>query len=300
MDDLADELDEGFLEHLRRLDGVSSHSSGYFRNERAKERYETLLTFSVRKRLAAEYHLANVTRLMLQDISEGEKVASLLDQLAKPPDELVGRVHSVSAKFANVSNHYAFELSAFLEALKSSIDMLAEAASITLPGISANYSITPLLKAANKDTVHPVLAAVNRSRPWLDGLREYRHHLVHRLVPLLRSGYEGESVAGARRSSILPVVVPAITPSYVPDTREVRAMHEDEEGPRGLVISRGAVTGEYDDGRSEVIRYEMDVKPAPGYALLDEFMKSHLACHAAFFSAITSAVEQVAFVVPAA
>jgi hypothetical protein len=294
MNNENDELDDRLLHHLEELDRVSRDPARI-----SPQRYETLITYAWRKRLAAQYHLTNVESLLGEDATEHQKADRLLEGMAKSHLADGSRIDA-SVEFRNATNHYAYELSAFLEALKSSVDIAAEAVAMAVPGVSANYSITPLLKAAVSPTRNTVLAVIQDYRHWLEALREYRHHLVHRLMPSLQSGYRAESRDGIRASSPLPVVVPQRTPSYVPDTRESRSHHDDEAPPKGLELLTGTASVKIGDARQKLLHFELRARPAQGYVPIQQFMREHLDTHEKFFASLLKAVEVDAFKDPSA
>jgi hypothetical protein len=80
-----------------------------------------------RKYKAAQYHLHNVTRHLKE---EGDK------NIFKKEDRVrLKKALKVTGTIEVTANHYVYELSAFLEAMKSTIDFLATVVSVHLKGI---------------------------------------------------------------------------------------------------------------------------------------------------------------------
>lgn len=250
-----------------------------------RERYESLVMFAFRKLQAARYHLENVDRLRAAEQSEFDE-AKQRHGSSPEPGGLSFR-QTTSVRIRRSANPYAFELTAFLAAIKSGLDFLATVAALHFPGITAD-SIIVLMKLVNKGVRGPILSEVEDCLSWLTTIRDYRHHLLHRLVMLPNVGWSmtmrGTSLAAAR----LPVVVPEHTPAYVPDTRHVRMMEENV--PFGVTESHSFGSVTYPDGTNEVLRHELVFEPAPGHVVIEVFMTHHLDSFEKFFAAIVEAL----------
>lgn len=284
--ELFDILDD----HFTQLDSVPISSGVIFSDEHQKERYETLLMYVLRKYEAAVYHFENVRKFIRDEIKELEKAPNF-------DNVFNGKRIQMTFKFLQTADKYIYELAAFLEALKSSIDLLAEVCSFYLPGITTNYSISPLIKPVEKGKAGPILNEIATNLDWLKVLRDYRHHLVHRLMPSARSGYETRKTGEHAKTVLYPVVVPKSTPSsYVADTRASRIMQEDEDGEfPGLYLSQSEGSWVRPDGTKEIIHFSLDVTLMPDYMKIDDFMESHLHRYESFFAQIIQAFTKLKF-----
>ena len=169
-----------------RMDSAPVGEGAVFEDDQAKERHESLLMYSLRKYQAASYHFENVRRLLAVEPPHSIS-ADVFHGLSLPH----GRA---TAKFSayTQADHFIYELAAFLEAAKSSLDFLATASLIYFRGIQGD-SIRTLIRLADQPKTPregPILDVVKRHLSWLKQLREYRHHLVHRMVISLSTGQE--------------------------------------------------------------------------------------------------------------
>ncbi|MCP6727582.1 MAG: hypothetical protein KJI69_06240 [Patescibacteria group bacterium] len=160
--------------------------------------------------------------------------------------------------------------------MKSALDLLAEACSKYILGVQTNYSIQPLIRLVQKGWTGPILDVVSQSLDWLIRLREYRHHLVHRLMPSLRTGHRTETIGSTTAKVYYPVVVPRKTPSFVPDTRAVHAMEAEDDHLTGLDYGRAVGTTLRSDGTEEVVHLQLSTRPSQGYVAIEHFVAEHL------------------------
>lgn len=258
-------------QYFETLDKVESSPDLVFDERISKERYETLLMYSFRKYQAAVYHSQNVDRLSRRDQNVFENLSS---QSAESIPEILGLGMQRSIELKVPADEYIYELSSFLEALKSSLDFLATVCAVHLNGVQAD-SINTLIKLVKKGYRGPVLDGIAASFNWLIELREYRHHLVHRLVFYPQSGYETTATAESASGSIIPVVVPRTTPKYFPDTRQSRAITADMEVPNGLskTILESVVM---DEDNRRIVSRVVEYSPADNYIEINDFMNHHL------------------------
>lgn len=234
------------------------------------DHFETTLMFAIRKLQAARHHLTNVERMLQQTMEAAQK-------------EIAGATATIDTNFqvkmsvVSSSADFAFELSAFLVAIRSGLDFLAIVAGRTIKGVDCR-SMHTLEKMAEKNGLGgPILDIVKKHRTWLKALREYRDEVVHRLVMSAPATGWVVSQHGKAASATLPVVVPRHTPKRSADTRRARMMESDV--PVGLMVqeSHGAVT--YPDGSHQVIEHDTRYEPAPGYVRIEDFMAEHLAAY---------------------
>src|SRR5439155_24419538 len=131
---------------------------------------------------------------------------------AEPPPASGLSCQSISVCMRRSAEPYSFELSAFLVAIKSGFDFLATVGALHLLGITAD-SIATVMKLANEGVGGPIFAEVMAAVPWLIAVRNYRHHLVHRLVLLPTAGWAVSTRYGTVTAAQVPVVVPEQTPT---------------------------------------------------------------------------------------
>lgn len=280
-------------DHFSSLDDATISDLSIFRDEKDKQKYETLLMYAFRKLKAAEYHLGNVKTLIAND-------QKALDNTNPLTLELNGKIKfSSSFKFTKEANEYIYELSAFLEALKSSLDILAEVCSFYLPGVQTNYSISPLLKLVDKGRKNLILDVIEQNLDWLKALRDYRHHLVHRLMLTANSGYETQLIGDKTAKVNYPVVVPIKTPSFILDTRlsQMEEMMDSDEIDRFPGLSFGSSTGKYidADGIEHIIQFGLHATPNKGYKRIEDFMDEHLKAYISFSEQMISTFERLEF-----
>jgi len=201
-----DKLDQYFV----LMDAATVGEQSVFANNQAKEWHESILTYAMRKYRAASYHLENVTRLIVERRADSP-CTDILDDVAFPHDKIVEA--SVICRYD--ADTFIYELAAFLEAIKSSLDFLATASCVYLRGVTAD-SIRTLIRLAEnpQDNRRGIgFEATKRHLAWLKQLRDYRHHLVHRMVICTSAGHEVHRKGAIVRAIQHPVVVPESTPS---------------------------------------------------------------------------------------
>ncbi len=271
-----------------KLDNAPISPDGMFTSERDKERYETVFMYAFRKYQAAIYHYKNVKRFI--EAEKADMKESIIPDM-KTGDKKKFQPSKLVMRISRTADHYVYELSAFLEALKSSIDFLCTACSPHLSGIEMNSIKTPI-KLAEKGASGPIIDAVKKHIEWLKNLREYRHHVVHRRIIPSSSGYENHSIGDIIKTVRYPVVIPKSPPSYVPDTRRKRMM-EDELS--SLDFSRGEARFITKDGKEEIVYLSIEYSPSSGFIAIENFMKSHLNSFEEFFTQIIHALEKLEF-----
>lgn len=289
-------MTEHLEDYLGRMDAAQTGAGMAFNTQDAKDRHESLLTYARRKYAAATYHLGNVRRLLRADADRMDKD---VEDSAFLADKTT--VES-SSSFTRPADEYVYELSAFLEALKSAIDLLSEASGAYLRGVEVNYSIGPLLKLVQKGARSPILDAVRDNSGWLSTLRDYRHHLVHRLMPSVRAGHAIRSVGKITSSALIPVVVPDRTPQYEPDTRRTLAeqmVGEPLEGLPGISVQTEKGTIKTGKSREETVHLAIEIGPVPGYGRIEEFMKEQLKLFSRFADQMIHAFLSSKFVLAA-
>ncbi len=137
--------------YLSTLDDAPFSPDTVFTFQEDKERYETFLMYSFRKYQAARYHHANIRRYLEKDDADHEEDFKRLVKIVDGKDEKLDRCYPRSAlmKTRQSADHYVYELSAFLEALKSAVDFLASVCAFHLSGICLD-SMNTLMKLVSK------------------------------------------------------------------------------------------------------------------------------------------------------
>ncbi len=266
------------LNHLfERLDNAPITPEGMFSSEDKKERYETAFMYSFRKHQAACYHYENVQRFIEEARIKAQKLEGLKNT-------------NIVMEVARTAEHYAYELSAFLEALKSSIDFLAIACSPYLTGIEIR-SISTLMRLVQKKRKGPIFDEIIRNLDWIESLRSYRHHVVHRRIISTSNGYEKINLGGITKTIIHPIIIPKSPPPYVPDTRKIRAY----EASVGLDYFWSELRANSDDGSDLVQNYNKADNLSHDFVVIEEFMKKHLNSFKGFFTGIISTISDLDF-----
>jgi hypothetical protein len=271
---------------LTALDSAPTGPTGFFRSYAHKDRYETYLSFADRKRRAARYHFQRVQHLLQIEREYHNKNVREPDFGSMD----LGRAHVTDFKRTSqrTSDEFGHELCAFLAALKTGLDFLACLVPYHLPALQAD-SISKVMGVAKKYPSSSVCAVVAKWMDWLEALREYRHHLVHRLVIVPRSGHLFESRGKASASAEVPVIVPENTPRFALDTREHRFREDAAEVREGLSIGRGYSCARYDNGEVLFEELTLEVGPVPGYLRIEDFMAMHLAKFETFLADLATA-----------
>jgi len=261
-------------EYFKKLDTAPILPTGMFTSEGDKERYETLFMYAFRKYRAAIYHYENVKNFIKADEANAQKLLS--------PELENSQASKIVMRVSRTADHYAYELSAFLEALKSSVDFLATACTSHLPDIKFDSLKTLIRLVKKRHRTGPIFDEVKRNLEWLERLRSYRHHVVHRRIISTSSGYERRVIEGIAKTAIHPVIIPESPPPYIPDTRRRRAMEES----LGFDSSWKEVRVNVVNGKEKILNYSFSYHPPDGFTAIEDFMESHLNSFKKFFTEI--------------
>ncbi len=223
-----------------------------------------------RKYQAVQYHFQNVLRYL----KEGE------DNVVFRKDDkvIVNKKTNLTSTIELPANHYVYELSAFLEAMKSAIDFLATVVSLQLKGKKFD-KISSLMKLVEKGSVMPIFDQIKSHFNWILEIREYRHHLVHRLMINISQEYKTLKISDSLKTYNRPIVVPEKSPKYFPDTRRSR-MH---------VMGSSEMFGQMEIKTkfgNESVRTHFEYLPIIGYIPIKEFMGKQLDKFSQFFKNI--------------
>ena len=257
-------------QYLDKLDTVTISQSGFLKTFYDKERYETIFMYSFRKYRAAVYH----SNLISKFLKEYEEYAQTNPLREIKDDE------TFTINLCYTADHFAFELSAFLESLKSSVDFLATNCSFHLPGIKCR-SISTLMKLAKDGNKRdPIFDVIRQNQEWLEELRIYRHHFVHFRFISTSCGYKRQVIKGVQKIIIYPVIIPKSPPSYIPDTRRRRA----EEKSPFFDYKEGYIQIKNDnDGKKNLYLFY----PPPGYVTIEDFTEFYLNSYEIFYASQT-------------
>jgi len=210
--------------NFSNLDRAIIDDDCIFRTDSKKEYYESLIMFAFRKYSALSYHLSNVNNLI--KLENDSLSTETLDITGLKSDKTSNI--KMSMKIKKEAFEYIYELSAFLSALKSCLDLLSEVSSFYLKGVEVNYSITPLLKLSAKKN-SKILDFIKKNEKWLRLITEYRHPLLHRLMLRSNSGFEIHRIGDKTSKVLYPVLIPINTPQFIADTRKQRFLDDDQD-----------------------------------------------------------------------
>lgn len=199
--------------YFKKLDTIPVFPDSIFKNDEEKENYETKLMYSYRKYQAAQYHFQNVIKYLKE---EEDNIVSM-----KEDRKLVKKAINVSGTVELTANHYVYELSAFLEAMKSAIDFLATVASLHSKGKQFD-KISSLIKMVRKGRINRIFYQIESYFDWLSFIGEYRHHLVHRLIMNISKRYKTVKIYDSLKTFSRPIIIPEKPIKYIPDTRRSR------------------------------------------------------------------------------
>jgi len=274
---------EAIDQYFSNMDDAPIGGNSIFQDDSAKEKHETIIMYAFRKFSAAIYHSENVRRF-LADESSDLNSRKILDS-----DTFTNNTRA-KISVRKTADHFVYELAAFFAASKSSLDFISGASSLYLNGINTD-SIKTLIRCVDRNTGSGIIFDVtNEHLSWLKEVREYRHHLVHRMIISTSIGHEvyrrGQIVKTAKH----PVVVPESTPAYFPDTRRARMM-EDE--PRGLNSNSFEGFVKYPDEIEQLVEFSTEYTPAKGYVEISSLMAIHLNHLGNFFCDMISAMKSM-------
>ena len=272
--------------HFSKIDAAPIAGDSIFADDNAKQRHESILMYAFRKYRAACYHSGNVTRLLCDGVSDADSAG--LPNTAQLPGDA-----EFELSVTRTADHFIYELAAFFEAAKSSLDFIATAVSVYLKGMTAD-SIKSFIRCADQNSkTGQVFDVIKRHLVWLKEVREYRHHLVHRMVITASVGDEVHKRGNLVQRVKHPVVVPKSTPSYFPDTRRSR-MIEDVRSSLDSAQSQTIV--QYPDGTKEIVGFSIEYTPSKDHAEISELLASHLDRLEDFFCDIIGEIGKLKFV----
>ena len=169
------------------------------------------------------------------------------------------------------------ELSAFMAALKSGSDYLAELCiKYHLDGSTGDSTKTILRLLKPESRASSVLDAWKGFEGWLSESREYRHPLIHQVSPRLKGGAIQNTSGGIEAVSIYPILVPQKPMRRSLDTRLSRMFEDPIDEPIGMMTGSKKVSLADENGGEKVLEYELLSKAGPGYVEIEEFLNINL------------------------
>ena len=280
METNQDRLFIKFNEYFEMLDKAPLSPNSVFQTETQRGLYESNLTFSFRKYQAAMYHLSRVKQLLEYDRLMAHKMGPsvLSDRFMENGEDLTATSFSYLEE-----PRYGHELVAFLAAIKTGLDFVATASSIHFRGISCD-SIRTLMKLVIKKKTAPIIDEISARFSWLEELRNYRHHLLHRMVLRTFSGSHVSMKGGKVCHAIYPVIVPKSTPKRLMDTRKRRIEEQIIDIPNGLSFKQTHAIIQYPDGKVKTLEHEIQIEASEGYERIECFMEHHLNMYIIFLT----------------
>lgn len=100
------------------MDTAPVGGNSIFKDDRAKEKHETIIMYAFRKYRAAVYHSENVRRFLAGEFSDFDS-SKILDS-----DTFTNNTRA-KILVRKTADHFVYELAAFFEASKSSLDFIA-------------------------------------------------------------------------------------------------------------------------------------------------------------------------------
>ena len=270
-------------QYFSHMDAALVGGNSIFKDDRAKEKHETIIMYAFRKYCATVYHSENVRRFLADESSD-------LDSRKIIDSDTFTNNTRAKISVRKTADHFVYELAAFFEASKSSLDFISAASSWYLNGINTD-SIRTLIRCVDRNIGSGIIFNVTKQHfSWLKQVREYRHHLVHRMIISTSIGHEVHRRGQIVKTSKHPVVVPESTPAYFPDTRRTRMM-EDE--PRGLNSTHFEGFVKHSDGTEQLIDFSNEYNPAEGYVEIYSLMAKHLNYLGKFFCEMIMAMKSM-------
>lgn len=266
-------------EYFKKLDNAPIFPDSLFKNNEEKENYETKLMFSFRKYQAAQYHFQNVIKYLKE---EEDNIVFM-----KEDRELIKKSIIISGTIELPANHYVYELSAFLEAMKSSIDFLATVASLHLKGKQFD-KISSLMKMVRKNRIDPIFNQIKNHFDWLSYLREYRHHLVHRSIINISKEYKTLKIYDSLKTYTRPIIIHEKSLKYIPDTRRSRMLDMGSSHKFAKLEIKTQLG-------NESVTTHFEYLPIIGYIPIEKFMEKQLNKFKLFFNDFINVLTSLEF-----
>lgn len=259
-----------------QLDNITCGKDEFFQNETEKEIYESAFTIAFRKYQGAQYHYNNVLNLY-----ENEKINAI--QLAALTRRDSNTSILASLEMTHNADDYAYELSAFLASIKSSLDYLSTALAPHLEGFKDMDSIRTLIKQVRKKgREKSIFGIVKKYLNWLEELREYRHKLIHRTVILTKTSVVIRNIGNRSEIFIHSVFIPKKPPRTILDTRKSQTQFLEDFKDYNF---------EYSIEENGKIRYNLP----KGLSTIEDYMKNYLDFLANFYISCINEILSLGF-----
>src|SRR6267154_1848764 len=147
---------------FKSLDAAAITPEAVLNSEARKEYYESLLMFAFRRLQAARYHSARVDAL--------SNTLELGGHAIDPAEHGGLKVTDVVVKTSKSAAEFAFELSAFFDAVRSALDFLTRVCVFHMKGLKQADSINTLLNVVDGGKTGPILKVIAKHSAWLKHL----------------------------------------------------------------------------------------------------------------------------------
>jgi len=262
---------------LENLDKSKFTKNSIFSSLDDKIAFETKLLSAFQKYNAALYHKTNILRLIQEDT----------DKIITPTSKSSKQLPHGAKLTTNVSftaEHYAFELTAFLAALRSSLDFLCWAAASFYPmynGIRKSSKVIEMVE--KKKMAGPLFDEVKNNISDLKYLIEYRDNIIHRCILCTIAGGESHTIGDITKSICYPVLIPVSPPVFIPDTRLIRS---NIDAKKGLKTVRTEIYQDTSTHKKEIVDIDIKIDPIKGYISIEDFIQEQLSSFEIFFAQV--------------
>ncbi len=270
-----------------RLDHTNVAAETVLNRDNDKDWLETFVLRALDRIGAAEYHRERI-RELTGDID-------VMRHALNKPSPDAAPIGSGASRRTEVSwspREVAYEMDAFLSAVRSATDFSASLLARYIRGVGSVRSITKLLKHA-ENIPAPLGPLLLKWKNWVEFIKEYRDQYVHYQTLRGTVSVRVETKEGAKASAVRPFVVAETVGSGKPDTRATREY--EHVCPEGIIEVSTTMHARDVDSRQEPTSHEIRFAPAPGYVTLDEFATKHLGELQQFFIAVLEAAGGLEF-----
>ncbi len=275
---------------LTELDKAQPDTANIFKNGADKELYETYLMCAYRRANAAKYHLSKVNELLTAAAAKAAEKAHI-HNLENLHPKLTITKSTISVSETRLE--YAYELVAFLTAIRSALDFLATVCSLHFKNLEAD-SIKTFIKLSSQGKSGPLLEEITKHIDWITFIRKYRDQMIHRVIIMPKGGWFSTASNGTITTTSYPVLVPAAPPKFALDTRRAR-MLDEEMGLPGIMETSTTISVTNAAGKVSVLTQTVESDAAPGYVHIEEFMNANLKSFEQLFSEILARLIELKF-----
>jgi hypothetical protein len=275
------DLHKELLGYLEYLDNSMRSKIALFEDETTAKAYESFLWFAFNKVLGSRYHYSQVKSYSAEESDTVIEQISNIDEdlysdLSIARDPPGARITRIEKQTCGPAEEYSFELTAFLQSLRSSLDFIARIYFFHLKGMQGD-SVSHLVRLLDRGYSSTLLQVIQDHLDWLVYIRDYRDDLVHRFIISLYSGALFVKADGLLSGGHFPTVIPSEGPEFSYETRESRlARHSYDDQPVGLIKTERTVKRTNENGIDELIEMRITFEPAPGFVEIQKFMSDNL------------------------